>query len=183
MPYAVEMFFDVPSDSKVCSLWEDFGSIGASHMKDCGARPHITLAVCDSADVSSLSALLDTFARTLHPFPVTLSAVGLFPTAEGVMFLAPKVTAELLSLHRRFFDQFRLQARGVWEHYSPEQWIPHYALAMGLSVGQLAPAFEACRATGLPLVCVVNEIGIVEFRPIKQLYAVPLVAATSSNES
>src|ERR1043166_3317300 len=76
MPYAVEMFFDVPSDSKVCSLWEDFGSIGASHMKDCGARPHITLAVCDSADVSSLSALLDTFARTLHPFPVTLSAVG-----------------------------------------------------------------------------------------------------------
>jgi len=90
-----------------------------------------------------------------------------------VAFLAPKVTPELLSLHARFFSEFSVIAHQCWPHYSTPAWVPHCTLASGFPPQQLSQALDICRAAELPIICSVTEIGLIEFRPIKQLYATP----------
>jgi 2'-5' RNA ligase len=177
MPYAIEMYFDAETDFRIRALWEEFASIGASFMHDSGARPHVSLAVCESADLPATRQLLDRFAGATSGFPIAFSSLGMFPAAEPVAFLAPKVTSELLALHARFFSEFATVARDCWFHYSPSQWVPHCTLAMGLESHQIGRALDISHAAGLPLLGIVSEIGLVEFRPVRQLYATPFANA------
>ena len=176
MGYAIEMFFDRGSESRVYSLWDDFAGFGAPPMRDGAARPHVSLVVAESVDLPAACELLDRFARTTRPFPLSLASLGLFPSSDTVAYLAPKVTPELLALHGRFFERFSSVASGIWPHYAPATWVAHCTLAIGLLPQQLGPALHACRSFGLPLTCTVAEIGLVEFRPVKQLYAAPFAA-------
>ena len=176
MGYAVEMYFDSASESRVYSLWDDFARFGAPSMRDGAARPHVSLVVADSVDVPATCELVDRFARAAKPFPFSLASLGLFPSSETVAYLAPKVTPGLLAMHERFFDQFSSVASGIWQHYAPATWVAHCTLAIGLLPEQLGQALDACQSFGLPLACTVAEIGLVEFRPVKQLYAAPFAA-------
>src|SRR5208337_4936828 len=112
-------------------------------------------------------ARLKTSAKPPHsiPLPGPVAEVGL------IAYLAPKVTPELLALHAPFFERFSSVARGIWPLYGFATWVPHCTLGIGLLPQQLAPAVEACQAFGLPLACTVAEVGLVEFRPVKQLQA------------
>jgi hypothetical protein len=93
-----------------------------------------------------------------------------------VAFLAPKVTSELLALQERVFGAFRGVAQGLWPHYEPAQWMPHCTLSIGLGPEHLEAAWEACRQFGLPRNCLVTEIGLVEFRPVRHLHTAALGA-------
>jgi hypothetical protein len=175
MTYAIELFFDVPSETRIYSLWDTFTKFGAPSMRSGDQRPHISLAVADAVDLPATQGLLNSFVRTLNPFPISMAALGFFTSAEQVAFLAPKVTPELLELHERFFVQFSSVAQGTWSHYAPASWIPHCTLTVGLISEQLSSAFAAVHSFGLPLDCTVVEIGLVEFFPIRHLHTVSLV--------
>jgi len=176
MGYAIEMYFDAASELRLYSLWDEFARFGASSMRDGESRPHVSLAVADSVDLPATRQLLDSFARTAKPFSLSLASLGLFPCSERIVYLAPKATPELLALHGRFFDRFASVAGGIWQLYAPATWVPHCTLAIGLLPQQLVPAVDACQAFGLPLACTVAEVALVEFRPVKQLHAVPFAA-------
>lgn len=177
MPYAIEMYFDAETDIRIRALWEEFASIGASFMRDSGARPHVSLAVCESVDLPAATQLLDHFAGETSRFPIAFSSLGVFPAEAPVAFLAPKVTAELLALHARFFPAFAALARDCWFHYSLSQWVPHCTLAMGLEPHHMGRALDICHAAGLPLVGIVSEIGLTKFLPIEHLHATPFANA------
>jgi 2'-5' RNA ligase len=182
MPYAIELCFDCASDARVRRLWEEFAEIGAPFMRDIGARPHITLAVCESVPVPATSELLDHFGSATPALPVELSSFGLFAAAEPVAFLAPKATPELLSLHARFYSEFSALAHECWTLYSPSHWVPHCTLACDFPPSKLAPAFEICRAAQLPLKCTISEIVLVEFHPITRLHATPLTNTATPDQ-
>lgn len=167
----VELFFDASSESQVRGLWDEFASFGYPFMRDSGARPHITLALCESVDVSGASKLLDRFAAATPSFAVSLSSFGVFPGAQSPAYLAPKVTSELLDLHACFLMEFSAVGRDFSPLYSPQQWVPHCTLTPDLSPQHLGSALEVCRSSGLPLTCTISEIGLVEYWPCKQLYA------------
>lgn len=174
MAYAVEMFFDRPSDSRIRAVWNEVAVIATPLMPRSSVRPHVSLAVCESVDVPAARQFLDRFASSTPSFPISLSAFGMFPGAEGVAFLAPKVTSDLLALHASFFTEFSALANGCWEHYSPAQWVPHCTLAANLLPQQIAPVLEICRAIPLPLACTVSGVCLVECRPSQELYATSL---------
>ena len=53
------------------------------------------------------------------------------------------------------------------EDYLPGVWIPHYTIAMGLAVNQFSSAIELLLGDFKPINVRIDEIGIVEFRPVK----------------
>lgn len=177
MPYAIEMYFNEESETTLRGLWDELAGVGASLMRDSGARPHVSLAVCEGLSVPSASDVLDRFASATGTFSLTLASVGIFACAEPVVFLAPKVTAELLELHRRFFAEMDGVAGEWWPHYRPEHWVPHCTVAMGFPRESLGAVMEVCQRARLPLRCSVTEIGLVEFRPIRQLHVARLAEA------
>jgi 2'-5' RNA ligase len=176
MQYAIEMYFDAESESRLYSLWDEFARFGASSMRDVESRPHVSLAVAESVDLPATHELLDRFGRSTKAFPMSLRSLGFFVFRGRIAYLAPKVTPELLALHKRFFSQFSVLASRLWQHYDPAVWVPHCTLAIGLLPQHFLPAFEACESFGLPLDCNVVEMGLIEFQPVRRLHAVPFIA-------
>ena len=102
MGFAIELFFDPAADAAVRTIWRALAD--ASHsptMLEIGSRPHVSLAVCGALDAQRFRPVLEAFARET-PLEFVLASVGAFPTAEGVVFLAPVVTRRLLNLHQTF---------------------------------------------------------------------------------
>ena len=170
MPFALELYFDDLGESRIRSLWDTFAGFGAPAMHIGDSRPHVSLVVSESVDLPATRALLDRFSRSTRRFPVSFSSLGLFSN-QRVAFLAPKVTPEILALHASFFAEFASISTDIWRHYHPASWVPHCTLAVGLLPQHILPAFEACQACGLPVDCAVVGMGLVEFLPVKQIYA------------
>ena len=108
MGYAVELNLREDSAAQVVKLWEHLAKESInSLMLDVGAQPHISLAVFRDLAPEMLRADLRRFAELTRLLPVDLASAGMFPTAEGVVFLALVVTQELLEAHRRFHSTLR----------------------------------------------------------------------------
>ena len=171
MGYAVELYFDPVSDRAVRRIWSEIADgVGISTVSASGGRPHVSLAVySDGLDHHSLSRELSAFSRSLIPFGFDLGSVGTFPTNEGVVFLAPVVTSELLDLHERFHTAFAKYGDWSSTYYLPGNWVPHCTVATDLTDAVIGQAVQHCREYFRPMRGRFQEIGLVEFRPIREL--------------
>ena len=167
MPYAIELALDPTAAGVVRSLWRELEEAGITYVARAGAGPHVSLGIWDALDCDGADAELTRFAAETAPIPLTVPSVGLFP-GVGV-FLAPTVTAELLELHASFHRRFGPLGQAPWDHYRPGVWVPHCTLATDLEPDQFDRALAIAGRAPLPLQCRLVEIGIVEFRPVKQL--------------
>jgi 2'-5' RNA ligase len=168
MPFAIELLLDGETAETVRRIWRDLAeSAVAPVMHESGARPHVTLGVCDGLDVEACSGFLSGFASA-NPVPsVRFSSIGIFATDPAVVFLAPVVTQDLLDLHDRFHQRFSDLAGSPWAYYLPKQWVPHCTLAIDVPQALVPRAVEVCNTVGLPIDGRCEGIGIVEFRPIR----------------
>ena len=172
MPYALELGLDDHAAAIVRRLWHDLEDEGIVHMARSGARPHVSVGIWDSLDRDAAEAELTRFAGEAAPVPITLASVGFFP--QVAVFLAPTVTSELLALQAGLHARFSRVGAAPWEHYRPGGWVPHCTLATDVTPEQFTRALEVARRVALPIACRLVEIGIVEFRPVKQLISRPL---------
>ncbi|MEN3376907.1 MAG: hypothetical protein V7604_2262 [Hyphomicrobiales bacterium] len=83
MPLGVTLCFDPLSVSAIAKTWEVLATKGIdSDRHRLGYAPHITLAVYpDETPVAPLTATLRQLAATWSALPVTLNALGTFPSA------------------------------------------------------------------------------------------------------
>jgi 2'-5' RNA ligase len=167
MPYAIELALDPTSADAIRRAWRELHDAGITWMARSGARPHVTLGIWNTLDRDGAESELTRFAAATSPVRLTLTSVGLFPAVA--VFLAPTVTAELLDLHAGFHRRFGRLGGESWEHYRPGAWVPHCTLATDLEPGQFGSALAIAGRIPLPLECRLVEVGIVEFRPVKQL--------------
>jgi|SRR6266850_1295123 len=165
MPYALELALDEHAAAVVRQLWHDLEDAGIVHMARSGARPHLSVGIWDHLDRDAADAELMRFAADAAPVPI-------FP--QVAIFLAPTVTPALLELQAGLHARFSRLATAPWEHYLPGTWVPHCTLATDFTAAQFTGALEIVRRVALPIACRLVEIGIVEFRPVKQLASRPL---------
>ena len=174
MGYSVELYFDEASRARLQSLQNACTQFGGLPPRSDDARPHVSLVVAETLDLPAAQVLVRSFASANKPFELSLASVGFFPSTEQVAFLAPKVNTDLLALHAEFFGLFGTVASGIWQHYSPAQWVPHCTLATRYPGNRVQGLLELCGSLGLPLCCKVVEMGIVHFPPARQLSLVRL---------
>jgi 2'-5' RNA ligase len=182
MGYAVTLNLSRDSAARVVKLWEGLAREGISSvMLDVGAQPHISLAVFEDLAAGMLRAApemlragLSRFAEVTQPLPVDLASAGTFPTGEGVVFLAPVITQELLEAHRRFDGL--LEDRGVdcAEYYLPGRWVPHCTVATGVAPDKMGAALEICLRSEAFGAVLLDKVCLIEFPPARQIYAFPL---------
>jgi 2'-5' RNA ligase len=128
-------------------------------MLDGISRPHITLGVCDELSTTFKNELSH-FARDAKNFDISLSYIGSFNSAEGVVFYGPTPTDVMFRLHTRFHSFFSEHAGRIWKNYLPGMWVPHCTLAFRLNPEQLRRAFDIAAAVSLPIAGKINEIGL-----------------------
>lgn len=159
MLYAVTLSFDVAAEGRVRQLHAALRAVGLTP----AGRPHVTLGVAAQVDDAQLRPMLQQFARRSGDLTLDFHALGLFPTSEGVLYLAVTLTPHLLALHAAFDAQFDRAAYGRRAYYLPGEWVPHCTLAHGLTRDQLATAAAAVLAAPWPASATVAAIGLVAF--------------------
>lgn len=179
MGYAVELYFDPDSDLAVRRIWSGIAdAFGLSTMLANGGRPHVSLAVySNDFDHRSFLQELPAFSKSLAPLEVQLGSVGTFPTKEGVVFLAPVVTSELLTVHERFHTAFSRYGSCSSAHYLPGNWVPHGTVATDLTGAEIGQVATHCWEHFRPIRGWFREIGLVEFRPVRELATFKLGSA------
>ena len=167
MPFAVEMYMDGESEVKILRIWKSLAEAGIkSAMLEAGYRPHVSLGVCEELDVDDLGKELSSFAKTISPFEMKLSSIGLFHSSENVIFLGVTPTPSLLNINGSFHQFFGKYAKAQRANYHVGSWVPHCTIAFGLSNDIVPKTIENCRRESLPICSRVEEIGIAKVSPI-----------------
>lgn len=170
MGYAVELTFDEASGERISVLSALIHTqCGGTDLTGVGAQPHISLAVFDTQPPVGIEPLLAHFAAGMSAFSVHFAAVGTFPGPQGVVYLAPVVTNELLTLHKRFHAQLDAVNLAGHGYYRPGVWVPHCTVGYGLAAEQLPVAVALCRQADIFASVTVCALRLIEFRPVQVL--------------
>lgn len=176
MAWALEICFDDATETEVRRRWDTLIAAGVPCLlPGSGARPHVSLAVARDIDMTALPDALNGIAEHA-PAELTFASVGAFPTAEGVVFLAPVVTAELLRWHAEVWRVFIAHAQEPWQYYAPDQWSPHMTMAYGLNKRDMMSALDYLLGMPLPLAAQLSALVIVNATPtqVHEIWRAPL---------
>ena len=181
MAFAVILYFDPATEAGVQALWNVLARQGISSvMARMGIRPHISLAGLEDLEPGPLCGVLRGLSASTPPLTVNLSAVGTFPTAQGVVYLAPAVSPALVRLHAALHARLTALGLASTDYYRPENWVPHCTVTINLPPDQVAAAVNVCRASNVFRPAHLTEIALVEYMPIAELCVFPLGDAAST---
>jgi 2'-5' RNA ligase len=176
MHFVVELFLDESADRAVRAIWRSLASAGVSSTIDeIGSHPHVSLAMCRELDAARFQPVLERFAAETPPLEVVLASVGVFPTEEGAVFLAPVVSRRLLDLHEGLHGHLSAFGGQSEPYYRPGNWVPHCTVAFGVADDLIPRAVQVCKGAGLPLSGRLVRAALVQYLPARVLYAFDLV--------
>lgn len=171
--FVLELFFDTETERAVQALWDEVDALpGWTPPARDGARPHISVCSCASLRVDAFAMTLGEVTAQTPPMGVDFASVAVFPSAEGVVFLAPVVTVDLLALHSRLIGALRECGASIPDLYTPGHWVPHCTLALGLPLSLLSEAVAVALREPMPLVGSIEHVGLVEVSPTHSRMAV-----------
>ncbi|MBN8875741.1 MAG: 2'-5' RNA ligase family protein [Rhodospirillales bacterium] len=166
MPFAVTLPLDEAAASEVERLLDALvARTGADDVVGLGYRPHITLAILpETAPPAGIEAATFAVAAGWARFPLVLAGLGVFPGTSPVIWVAPIVTADLLTRHAELHAA--LAAFDVHAHYAPAAWVPHVTLTKegAVSAGRAIEAVSS--AWRGPINATIDRVELVRFRPV-----------------
>ena len=91
--------------------------------------------------------------------------MGVFPTTEGVVFLAPTMTEHLRHIHTQFHRRLEQTGLRADRYYRPDLWVPHCTITTDITVQQMAKAVELLIGTFRPIEAQCTALGVITYRP------------------
>jgi 2'-5' RNA ligase len=159
--HAVVLYFDEETDTRVREVWaalDVHGVDSVARTHGAGYRPHLTLAIVETADEERAAEALRLPLARVEGLPLTLNAVGFFLTGAAPAYLGVSPTTRLLLLHERVHDA--LDDLLTWGYYRPGAWVPHCTLAMGVTSPSAVAEVVSSAAT-LPMHATVSAADVV----------------------
>lgn len=177
MPHAVMLFFDAQTEAAIQAIWKKLDETDAApYLYRSANRPHFKLAIYEDLDVATSRDRLRSIAETTPNMPVHFKSLGIFPNARPTVFVAPSVTPALLNLQARTCcDMNELGKTPPYNFFLPEHWVPHCLLGFDMEPAKLANVLDCAMHLPLPFEGRIEEIGLVEFHPVRHLFAFSLI--------
>ena len=170
MAYAVELRFDEDLAERVRALWQALEQIGVGSFGTGGSPvPHLSLAVYDDeaeVDAAAAGDLVAELAARGARSEIAFASLGVFPTEENVLFLAPVVTPALLDLHAAYHAMApRLEAT-CRPYYLPGRWVPHCTLSMQGPLAGVQDGLGHLAARWTPLCGTLRSLALIRVPPL-----------------
>jgi 2'-5' RNA ligase len=161
--WAVEIYLDPASEERVRSIWAAIdaeGVVSLGSVPGTKYRPHVSLAVFEDADLTSVGDALVPETQAFVGMPLTLASLGFFVGPSLFAFLGVTPTERLLDVHRQLHAALDGVAHRVWSDYEPGAFVPHCTLAMGPQ--DVAPIVRALGSDRIPIDAIAHEVHLVE---------------------
>jgi len=175
--FAVVLYFEENHEKEFLRIWESLSSENlTANLVEAEIRPHITLAIFDELNCRPCESQSANVASHTQPISFQITHLGVFTRPELVVFAAPTVTQELLAFHSNLHDALATDTKNPWEMYLPGQWVPHCTLALGFDLKNLGKITDKCLELQLPMQVQANQVGVVEFQPMKDVFKFRLIS-------
>ena len=173
--YAIELYFDSEMEKKIFDFRDSIYHLGLDPvLGKLGDKPHVSLAVFPETNTAHLQQISAAFSKMIHPFPVQLDSIGVFPTTKNVLYLTPIPSLQLLQVHRQFHKLLEDEQIASNPYYLPDYWMPHCTIELNLSDSQLNLALSLCKQHFTPIRGMFASLGLISFRPIVYINEYPL---------
>lgn len=174
---AVVLYFDPAADAAIRALADLLAASGFPNPIAARAlRPHVTLAVCDGIELADqLRPALAEFAAETPRLACSLASLGVFPTEEGVLFLAPAASRVLVEVQEEMVDCLKRSGVRVGAYWSPGSWVPHCTLATGIQRQHLPTAIGVCHAAFRPIGAILTRLSLVDMDSACDCYGFDLM--------
>ena len=185
MTHAVMLFFDAQTEAAIQAVWKELDETGtAPYLHRSANRPHFKLAIYEDLDVAASRPRLELIAASVAGMPVHFKSLGIFSNARPTVFVAPSVTPALLDLQIRASGALNdLGKCPPFDFFLPKHWVPHCLLGFDLEPEKLTGVLECALRLRLPFDGRIEEIGLVEFHPVRHLFSFPLAGDGSREAS
>jgi 2'-5' RNA ligase len=129
--HGVGSLLDPASTSRVKALWSrierEFEERGVLVMP----HPHVSFQVAQEYDRRALESALERLAEETSPIAIRTTGLGTFDGPWPVVFVAVENDPSVREFHRRVWEVCGPLARGAFDYYRPDSWVPHITLAHG----------------------------------------------------
>ncbi|VFQ44822.1 2'-5' RNA ligase family protein [Desulfoluna butyratoxydans] len=170
MGYSIELYFDPDFEAAIRRVWDVLAASGVpSVLQQIGGRPHLSLAVLSSIDEAVILGLAKAYAKECFRFPITFPAISLIPGEQHTVILSPVPNRPLLDMQQRLYSLLDGCAHPPFHRYIPGRWLPHCTLSKELSGPDAMKTMELCRQSAVTGAAEVREVGVIEFRPRREL--------------
>jgi hypothetical protein len=167
MNIASVLFFDEEAQNEIMRLWRRLYELDiCKEMIDTNSRPHISLGAFSDTDLEDVYERALEYAKEVSKLKVSLTSISCFSGDGGVVYLAPQVTAELLEVHRKYYEVFADFDSSKFKIYTPPYWVPHCTMTIGVSKEKVVEGVRLLLQEFKPIEAKLSAIGFVEFYPI-----------------
>ena len=140
----IALYFDEGATARIDAIAAELGG----HRTEGSSRRHLTLASLEGENATALERVARDVAERTPAFTLAFPAVGSFAGPDGVVFLAPALSSQLLAAHAAVHRALATHGLEGDLFTRPGAWVPHCTLATGLEEPQVATALDAARSAG-----------------------------------
>lgn len=170
MGYSIELYFDIHFEEKIRLLWDELAEDSVpSILHRIGSRPHMSLYVLETIHEVQVSNLLLKFIKEFSEFFINFPAIALFPGKQRTVFLAPTTNVILLEMQRTLYNLLQKSGYFPLERYEPNKWFPHCSISKELSCSDAIKTVDICQKFSVTGMAKIIELGLIEFRPRKEI--------------
>jgi 2'-5' RNA ligase len=137
--------------------------------------PHVTLHAAEDYDIEPVKARVISLGRSLPPFEIVTTGVGIFPGSPIYLYLSVVRSPRLTVLQRAVVEEISHHCQGSESVWAPVRWMPHITLATFPEGAKIGRAVESLmnqqtafsfQATALTLVEGEPEASIILSAPL-----------------
>jgi 2'-5' RNA ligase len=92
--------------------------------------PHFSFHGAERYDLQEMDARLTELTRTIPPFTIRTTGLGMFTGKNPVVFMPIRLDKTLLDIHQTLWVRTSSLGLRLNEHYRPGVWVPHITLAI-----------------------------------------------------
>jgi 2'-5' RNA ligase len=127
--------------------------------------PHVTLHAAQGYDVESVKARVVSLGRSLPPFEIVTTGVGIFPGSPTYIYLSVVRSPRLTVLQRSVVEEISHHCTGAESVWMPQRWMPHITLAMFENGAPVGPAVDDLLAQETAFSFPVTSLTLMEGEP------------------
>ena len=170
MAYSVELYFDVEFEIKIRHLWDLLNKNNVpSIMQKIGSRPHLALSVLNFIEEVEIPNIIQYLVNNHKLFEIEFPAISMIPGKSQTVFLSPSLNVQLIDMQHNLYDHLIEKGYSPQKFYIPNQWLPHCTISKELSINETLETFRVCEKYSIIGKAIVTEVGIIEFRPRREL--------------
>lgn len=177
MGYAIVGYFDAGADNRIKEMWKLMSDQDIdNYLINSENDSHFKFDMSDEIDVSLVKRELGEIAKEYKKIDLHFKKFGFYPNKEK-----PFVTLDIAEnnhiielqrkIHTTFINKAIEDSRGF---FSSGIWKPDIQLTVSFEKEKLPKAVEYLNKIDLPFDGKLESIGLIEFRPVKQLFRIAL---------